>query len=351
VQPRLGIAYNANLFDGDKFYGSYGIYQGIDAKSATRSQAPFRVREDQAFFSRTTGQWLREQIRGSSAGHLIPPNLTAPSYRELVFGYAAPVGHNMSFDVFYQYKTLKNPLEDTGIDPNAYFGSFVLQNFPNARRIYSGITLDVTKRYSQGWFLNANYTYSKLYGNFDDDTSVTQYNNSSSLEDEPGLYTNDPASNRSGLLGQDRTHIFKVLASYDLPLGFTLGGFLRIQSGTPWQAQGNTPSGYVAGRYLEPAGSRRLPTWTNFDLLAAYTLAFGGGMSARLEGRVQNLFDTQTVLNVNKFQYNDPYLDPAAPGRSAVLGPQQTKQPNPLFGTATAWASPRRFVLTAYVNF
>ena len=139
-----------------------------------------------------------------------------------------------------------------------------------------------------------------------------------------------------------------MLASYDLPYGFTLGGFLRVQSGTPWQAQGNSASGYV--RYLEPAGTRRLPTWTNFDLLGAYTFKFGGDMSVRLEGRVQNLFNTQTVLSVNALQYSDPYVDPPT-GSAANLGPQQTKQPNALFGTPTSWASPRRFVLTAYFNF
>ena len=348
VQPRIGIAYNANLVNGDKFYGSFGIYSGIDAKSALRSQAPFRIREDQSFFSRTTGQFLREQIRGSSAGHRIPADLTAPSYQEVVLGYAAPVGRDFSVDVYYQYKNLKNPLEDTPIDPANYFGSFVLNNFPNAKRVYSGATIDITKRYSHGWYLNANYTYSRLYGNFDDDFATLLFNNSSSLEDEPGRYTDDPASNLSGLLGQDRPHLFKLLASYDLPFGFTLGGFLRIQSGTPWEAHGYTASNYA--RYLEPAGSRRLPTWTNFDLLGAYTFKFGGDMSVRLEGRVQNLFNTQTVLSVNQMQYNDPYVDPPT-GSTANLGPQQTKQPNALFGTPTAWASPRRFVLTAYFNF
>jgi hypothetical protein len=355
VQPRFGLAYNANLVEGDKFYGSWGIYQGIDAKSAIRSQAPFRVREDQSFFSRTTGAFLREQIRGSSAGHQIPPNLTAPSYQEWVFGYAAPVGREFTVDLFYQYKNLNDPLEDTPIDPANYFGSFVLHNFPNAKRIYSGATLDITKRYSHGWFLNANYTYSKLYGNFDDDFALSQFNNSSSMEDEPGLYTDDPASLRSGLLGQDRPHIFKLLASYDLPFGFTLGGFLRVQSGTPWQAVGYTPSQYTAfgsvgARYLEPAGSRRLPTWTNFDLLGAYTFAFGGAYSLRLEGRVQNVFNTQTVLNVNRTLYTDEYVDPPT-GSTANLGPQGTSQPNRFFGTPTSWASPRRFVLTAYFNF
>ena len=178
---------------------------------------------------------------------------------------------------------------------------------------------------------------------------MTQFNNSSRLEDEPGLYTDDPASLRSGSLLQDRTHVFKLLGSYDLPFGFTVGGFLRMQSGTPWQAMGRTAN--YAARYLEPAGSRRLPTWTNFDLLGAYTFNFGQGMSVRLEGRVQNLFNTQTVLSVNMQEYNDPYVDPAAPATSTVLGPQKTTQPNALFGTPTSWASPRRFVLTAYFNF
>ena len=115
---------------------------------------------------------------------------------------------------------------------------------------------------------------------------------------------------------QDRTHVFKLFGSYDLPFGFTLGGFLRVQSGQAWQAMGRTNS--YAARYLEPAGSRRLPTWTNFDLLGAYTFNFGQGMSVRIEGRVQNVFNTQTALSVVTQQYNDPYVDPAAPGRSAA---------------------------------
>ena len=128
VQPRLGLAYNADLVKGDKVYGSWGIYQGIDAKSAIRSQPPFRIREDQSYFSRATGQFILEQIRGSSAGHFIPQGLTAPSYQEWVFGYAAPVGREFTVDVFYQYKSLKHPLEDTPrganlYDSASYFGS------------------------------------------------------------------------------------------------------------------------------------------------------------------------------------------------------------------------------------
>ncbi len=109
-------------------------------------------------------------------------------------------------------------------------------------------------------------------------------------------------------MSQDRPVIFKLMGTYDLPLGFTLGGFLRVQSGTPWEARGATPS-TSDGRYLEPAGSHRLPTWTNFDLLAAYTFKPSGKLGVRLEARVSNLFNTQTVLAVNHTKYLDAYVD------------------------------------------
>ncbi len=344
IQPRLGLVYNAELLKGDKFYTNYGTYTGLDQKNAARSHAPARIRDDYSFFSRTTGQWLRDQIRGSSTGHQIPQGLDAPYYQEWILGYSAPVTRDVTADLYYQYRNLKNPLEDTPIDLNNYGGAGWVQNFPDARRVYRGITLDVTKRYSNGWYANVNYTYSKLYGNFDEDFALASFSSSSRLEDEPGEFTDDPL--RYGRLGQDRPHVFKILASYDLPLGFTVGGFFRVQSGTPWQAVGRS-SNYT-DRYLEQAGSNRYPTWTNLDFLLAYVFKLGGDMSLRLEGRVQNVFNTQTALSVNTLKYNDPYVDGTPP---STLGPQQTKQPNPLFGTETSWTSPRRFVLTALLNF
>jgi len=345
-QPRLGVVYNTELLKGDKVYANYGEYTGLDQKNMARSQAPARIRDDYAFFSKATGTYLGYQQRGSSSGHLIPPDLNAPVQQEIVLGYSAPVGKVLSFDVNYQYRNLKNPLEDTPIDPANYNGSFVLNNFPDARRLYRAVNLEVTKRYASGWYGYMSYTYSQLTGNFDDDFDLLQYSNSSRLEDEPGLYTNEVF--RYGKLGQDRPHVFKLMASVDLPLGFAVGGFLRIQSGTPWQATGNTAN-YTAARYLETAGSNRLPTWTNFDFLAAYNFKFCDGMSLRIEGRIQNLFNTQTVLSVNSQQYLDPYKTTSP--TTAELTPQQTAQPNALFGTPTSWAAPRRFVLTALFNF
>jgi hypothetical protein len=201
----------------------------------------------------------------------------------------------------------------------------------------------VTKRTANGWYAGLSYTYSKLYGNWDEDYTFGIYNTSSYLEDEPGWNSAEP--NRFGRLGMDRPHNLKVLGSVDL-LGGTLGGLLRVQSGRAWEAQGNTPS--TDFRYLEPAGSRRMPTWVNLDLLAAYTFEMGRSVSLRLEGRVTNVFNTLTPWSVDTVQYLDPYGDGSPP---STLGPQGTSQPNPRFGVYTGWVEPRRAYLTALVTF
>lgn len=345
IQPRLGITWNPNLISSDKFYTSYGEYGNLDQKSTARSFGPFRIRQDQAYFDPITGVFLGSQYRGSSAGKYIPPDLKPPYYQEWVLGYSAAATKELSFDVYYQYRNLKNAFEDTPIDPSNYFGSFQAANFPDARRVYRALTLDVQKRYTNGWYADMNITFSKLYGNFDEDYGTALFNTSSFLEDEPGWYTTDP--NRFGRMSQDRPVIFKLMGTYDFPFGVTLGGFFRVQSGTPWEARGATPS-TTDGRYLLPAGTYRLPTWTNFDLLAAYTFKPSGSLGVRIEARLQNVFNTQTVLSVNHTEYLDGYVDGTP---ASTEGPQGTSQPNALYGTPTGWAAPRRLILTARLDF
>ena len=344
VQPRIGVVYNTELLPGDKVYANYGRYQGLDQKNTVRSFAPYRIRENQTYWRRDNGAFISTSFRGSSSGKYIPQDLKSPYQDEYVLGYEAPVSKLISFDVHYQYKSLGDPFEDTPKDPNDYFGSFQAKTFPNATRIYRGYSLDITKRYADNWYASVSYTYSRLRGNWDEDFSAGQYNTSSYLEDEPGFNSAEP--NRYGTLLQDRPHIFKAMASYDL-YGFTVGGYFRVQSGTAWEARGATPSTSY-GRYLEPAGSRRLPTWTNFDMLLAYNFKLGDSNSLRLEGRVQNLFNQQQVTDVDNIKYFDDYVDgdPAS-----TLGPQGTSKPNPNFGKATAWSAPRRFVLSALFAF
>lgn len=347
VQPRIGIVYNTELLKGDKVYFNFGRYYGLDQKSTSRSFAPFRIRQDQAFFSRTTGAYLREQIRGSSTGKIIPSDLKSPYSDEFLIGYAAPLTKTVSVEAYYQYRSTSDIFEDVPIDPDNYNGFFKAANLPDARRRYKGFTVEVNKRFSDRWAADVSYTYSRLTGNFDLDYADNQavFNTSSIIEDAPGI--NSSELNRNGNLSQDRPHIFKAFASYELPFGVTLGGYLRYQSGAAWEARGQDGNGSFY-RYLEPAGSRRLPGWTNFDFLAGYTFHLCPTMGLRLEARVLNLFNTETALTVDKVQYLDDYVDGNPP---RTLGPQGTSNPNPNFGRYTSFSPARRLVLTAILDF
>jgi hypothetical protein len=190
---------------------------------------------------------------------------------------------------------------------------------------------------------NVSYTWSRFEGNVDlDYATVAVFNTSSIIQDGPGTNVEDP--NRFGPLFEDRPHVFKVFTSYAATTSLALSAYLRVQSGTPWAARGRDWAGAVLN-YLEPAGSHRNPTWTNLDLMGTYRLPAAGRVRATLTARVMNVFDNQTRLATDAQQYLDLRTTPAAPYFAPYL------QPNPWFGTGSAFAPPRRLSLGATVDF
>ena len=142
---------------------------------------------------------------------------------------------------------------------------------------------------------------------------------------------------RQGLLRGDRTHLVKVLASLRPIEHLVVGTVARYQSGGAWEARG-LPSPNVSSssyvRYLESAGSRRMPSWTSLDLLVSYEIPLGrAGLT--LEARGFNVFDAQSALEVDD---------------RLILG-RGTVPDNPSFGQATVTAPPRSIVLSALLRF
>jgi hypothetical protein len=214
-----------------------------------------------------------------------------------------------------------------------------------AERTYKAFTVELQRRMANRWAVNASYTWSRLEGNFDLDYSPTSsvFNTSSFIQDGPGTNVQEPG--RFGPLRQDRPHLFKLFVNVEPVAAVTLGGYLRVQSGTPWNARGQDSQGAAALFYLEPAGSHRNPTWTNLDLLAAYRFNIGRGASTTLEARLLNVFDSQTQLSTDSVQYLDSRTVAAPP---YILPGTQL---NRFFGTGNAFAPPRRLLLSALVSF
>jgi hypothetical protein len=168
------------------------------------------------------------------------------------------------------------------------------------------------------------------------------FNTSSFIQDAPGTNVEDP--NRFGPLFEDRPHVLKLFGSYAVTSRLSASGFLRVQSGTPWNARARDWAGVVLN-YLEPAGTHRNPVWANFDLMAAYRLPLDLRTNVSVEARLLNVFNNQTRLSTDSQQFLDLQTVPTAP----FFAPYQ--QANPFFGTGNAFAPPRRLHIAVVVSF
>jgi hypothetical protein len=354
LQPRLGVNYQLRKGAGDKVYANYGRYYGSDQKSSARAHAPLRLVQNTPFFDAVTGALISDTTSPNTTGRVILPGMRPTYTDEWLVGYATPLGGNWGLDVFYMDRTAKDFIED---QPSVLPAStFVVANLDNARRDYKALTVELTRRMADRWSTTVSYAWSELKGNFDLDYAAgAVFNTSSILQDGPGVFVEDDF--RYGNLSEDRPHVLKIFGTYMITDAFSLGGYVRAQSGTPWERRvQDWYSGYRL--LLEPLGTNRNDVWTNVDLLAAYNLRIGGRVVTRLEARILNLFNTQTALSRDNRAFLDPRTrqfngsqvpgDPASYTRALIIN---TNQPNPLLGQPTSYAPPRRLLLMARVDF
>ena len=339
IQPRVGIAYEVDPRAHDRLYANYARYSNMDNQSFARSAAPIRLFRRDAYFDRTTGALITEVVRSNQVGKRVLEDIDATKTDEIIFGYSRPLGGGWAAEVWGMYRYTDDIIEDfPGFNANQPFfgtggiGDFRYGNVPGHRR-YRAATVELRKAYSDKWTLDVSYTLSDLEGNWDlDGTGVAVFYSSSYINDGPGLHVEDEL--RNGTLAGDRTHVAKLFASYELFTNTTIGGYLRHQSGRPWEARGFDPANGVALMYLEPAGSRRLESWTNVDLQITQRIPLGP-VEIMAGARVGNLFNSQPALSVDQTKFSDLANTVA----------------NPNFGKPTLYAAPRRVTLVAGVTF
>jgi hypothetical protein len=339
IQPRLGVTFVPNRQLGDKVFAYLGRYSNTENKSIARAGSPTRIFTTRATFDANGNKVGNETVQASTTGKIIVPGLDPQYTDEYLLGYSRPLDPSWAVEVVGQYREVGDIMEDMSADGLGN-GPFRVDQLPGAYRKYEAVTLDLIRTPRNDSLyrlnLNASYTWNRLKGNWDIDYAQSLFYNSSILQDGPGVLITD---NRDGLLRGDRTHVAKILASVRPWDRVRLGTFIRYQSGGAWEARGLpdpnvSNSGYY--RYLEPAGSRRMPDWTNVDLLGSYEFTFGP-VGLELEGRVINVLDEQVELAVD---------DRLVIGRPTPYVPN-----NPSFGKGTEFSSPRTFVATAIVRF
>ena len=371
IAPRLGAAYDVRGDGRIKVSGSWGKYFDWTKYSLSRGSFGgdiwhiyYRSLDTTDIASLNTGNMPGRDLWGSTTGFrdlratqfdAIDPN-TKPMYQiSTNVGVEYQVNPTTVLSVNYVHNNLSRTIEDSSalingdnvygignpgegsaaIYPAAYPAT---QNFPTPKpkRQYDAVELSVSRRFSKNWFASANYTVSRLYGNYpgladsDEISTPTTGVSAGTTQQQGGSIYRVGSNSHSGwdtdsilwdshghldVLGRlptDRPHVVKLYGAYTMPFGTQVGGFFYGGSGTPVST--NVIDGQLEPLLVNGRGDMgRTPVLTRTDLLVSHELSMMGNKKVRFELNVLNLFNQKTATHIF------PFLNKGAPGGGSAI--------------------------------
>jgi hypothetical protein len=277
-EPRIGFIFQPDKSGSNKIFGSFGrFYQSVSTYLLAWYQLEGNIwkwlwydhdpRVDPSgpvVIAETSGE-IQPEVKGLEGQH----------YDEFVLGYEQVLWKRYKFGIRGIYRRLREGIED-GIDPvnGAGFGNPgkpPLQSFPRMIRNYSGLELTAEKSGGNFNFM-ASYVLSRSYGNY---TGLFFQDLPAAMPNASGQFDSpEEMDNVTGLLPNDRTHVFKLFGSYRFAFGLSVGFFFLWQSGTPLSELGASTMipGWII--YLRQRGTAgRTPSLADFNLRIVYDLA------------------------------------------------------------------------------
>jgi hypothetical protein len=326
LSPRLGLVARLSADGRTMLRASYGRFsQGV----LTGELEPFHPGSSPtttvAFETATGGYTGVATVVNNAVNLRLDPDTRAPHTDEYSIGIDREVGGRLLASIAYVHKDGANFIGwtdvggqyleqtrmlpdgrsvrvsalDTSVTPTSA-RRFLLTNPPGYSLTYNGLELAFEKRRSSGWQAFGSYTWSKAYGLLPSSgTTAAGAQVSTVSPPQPLTFGRDPndLTNAAGRLPNDRPHIFRTMASVDIPrIRFMVAANLQHFSGKPWTSTalvalpqtGNQAAQRVL---LEPRGSRRLTSQSLLDLRVSRVFSFRG------VGRVELLVDVLNVLN------------------------------------------------------
>lgn len=234
LSPRLGAAWDpfgdskTVLRGGYFYYNETGLLTVPSFVGRSLSSKTFQ-------FNPATEKYdifIREE--GGDNAVIFKNNMVPPSMHEVIFGVQREIVDNASLAVDFTYRRMQNLFEDD--ESNVIWNErgdqavgfrngeprfiFSVGTPAESMRQYMGVDFVFEKRLSDNWQGLITYTLSKLEGTSERYVSYTFDNPTQ----RPFEY---------GYLEDDVRHRLQATLSYDLPLGFQVGGTGVFQSGRP----------------------------------------------------------------------------------------------------------------------
>jgi len=372
LAPRLGATYDVRGDGRVKAFASWGRYYDWTKYEIARGSYGgdiwhifYRSLDTLDIGSLNLNNMPGRDLWGSSTGFRdlratailnTDPNIK-PMYQDsLNGGVDLQLSGTTALGIHYIHNNLGRTIEDMGalvngdsvyvignpgegqntITPASYPST---ENFPTPRpkRQFDALELTLERRFSKNWFASANYTLSRLYGNYagtansDEISTPTTGITSNNAQQQVGTIAR-PGSNSHtgwdidevlwdahgnldprGRLATDRPHVVKLYGAYQFGMGTQIGAFFYGGSGTPITTQ-------VVGQdqYAPMVNGRgdmgRTPVLTRTDLLLSHDVSVADRKRVRFELNIQNIFNQKTASHIFNF------LNKGAPAGSQTRG-------------------------------
>lgn len=266
-----------------------------------------------------------------SGGGAIDPNTKPFQQTEFTVGMERQLSQNYLLRVRYTLKNLDEAVEDIGIiNKDNVFGTVVgnpgkglvlellqQEGYPKAaeaQRRYDGLEFVVEKRLSNNWYFNANYTYSRLYGNYtglvsSDEPHLTSGRREPGITrafDVPLIGFTAYGEPDNGRLPTDRPHVFNIYGAYIFDWkgsrtnSTEISGFQTVTSGTPQTTYIYSSSGLTPQILYGRGDLGRSPVFSQTDLAVTHRYRFGSDnrFTVAFDVNVSNLFNQDTVTSL-----------------------------------------------------
>ncbi|MCD9187247.1 MAG: TonB-dependent receptor [Pyrinomonadaceae bacterium] len=289
-------------------------------------------------------------------GGAVDPNLKPFQQTEFTVGIEHQLSQNYVFRTRYTYKNVDEAVEDAGIVNAAGSEAYIIGNpgsglhlqtlqalgynkSTRPQRRYDGLEFVLEKRLSDNWYFNANYTYSRLYGNYSglassDEPHLVNGRTSPGVSrafDLPFIGFTAKGEPDNGRLQTDRPHVFNIYGAYifdwmgNKTNSTEFAAFQTVTSGTPQTTTIYGASTVTPQIFLARGDLGRSPVFSQTDLNVTHRYRFGrdNRFTMAVDLNFTNLFDQDTVTGI--YTTVNPST---APVNATALGLSQVQYAN-----------------------